>query len=199
MSGPVEKSALRKVYLRLLPIALLTYFLCYVDRINVGFAALTMRGDLGMSATDFGFATGTFYWGYFIFEVPSNIIMEKVGARLWIARIMITWGLLSGATAFCVGPWSFLTMRFLLGLAEAGLFPGMILFFTYWFPDWHRARVVSGFMVALPLAVAAGSPVSTAILSGFDGVVGLAGWKWMVIAEAVPTVLVGGFLLFFVR
>jgi ACS family tartrate transporter-like MFS transporter len=194
----VEQSTMRKVYWRLLPLAILTYFLCYLDRINVGFAALTMNKDLGLDAATYGLAAGTFFWGYFLFEVPSNMILEKVGARIWIARIMVSWGILSGATAFCVGPWSFLTMRFLLGLAEAGLFPGMILFFTYWFPDWHRARIVSGFMVALPLAVAAGSPVSTAILGGFDGVLGLAGWKWMFISEAVPTVLVGIFILFFV-
>ncbi len=195
---PVEQSTMRKVYWRLLPLAILTYFLCYLDRINVGFAALTMNKDLGLDAATYGLAAGTFFWGYFLFEVPSNIILEKVGARIWIARIMISWGILSGATAFCTGPWSFLTMRFLLGLAEAGLFPGMILFFTYWFPDWHRARIVSGFMVALPLAVAAGAPVSTAILSGFDGVMGLAGWKWMFIAEAIPTVLVGFVILWFI-
>jgi ACS family tartrate transporter-like MFS transporter len=194
---PVERSTMRKVYWRLLPLTILTYFLCYLDRINVGFAALTMNKDLGLDAATYGLAAGTFFWGYFLFEVPSNIILEKVGARLWIARIMVSWGVLSGATAFCVGPWSFLTMRFLLGLAEAGLFPGLILFFTYWFPDWHRARVVSGFMVALPAAVAAGSPVSTSLL-GLDGLLGLAGWKWMFIAEAVPTVLVGIFILFFV-
>ena len=143
---------------------ILTYFLCYLDRINVGFAALTMNKDLGLDAATYGLAAGAFFWGYFLFEVPSNMILEKVGARIWIARIMITWGLLSGATAFCTGPWSFLIMRFLLGLAEAGLFPGMILFFTYWFPDWHRARIVAGFTVALPLAVAAGAPLSTALL-----------------------------------
>jgi ACS family tartrate transporter-like MFS transporter len=191
----VERSTMRKVYWRLLPLTILTYFLCYLDRINVGFAALTMNKDLGLDAATYGMAAGAFFWGYFLFEVPSNIILEKVGARIWIARIMVTWGLLSGATAFCVGPWSFLTMRFLLGLAEAGLFPGMILFFTYWFPDWHRARIVSAFMVALPLAVATGAPISTALLE-LNGLFGLAGWKWMFIFEAVPTVLVGIFLLF---
>jgi ACS family tartrate transporter-like MFS transporter len=191
----VERSTMRKVYWRLLPLTILTYFLCYLDRINVGFAALTMNKDLGLDAATYGMAAGAFFWGYFLFEVPSNIILEKIGARIWIARIMVTWGLLSGATAFCVGPWSFLTMRFLLGLAEAGLFPGMILFFTYWFPDWHRARIVSAFMVALPLAVATGAPVSTALLE-LNGLFGLAGWKWMFIFEAVPTVLVGIFLLF---
>jgi MFS transporter, ACS family, tartrate transporter len=194
---PVEQSTMRKVYWRLLPLCVLTYFLCYLDRINVGFAALTMNKDLGLDAATYGMAAGAFFWGYFLFEVPSNIILEKVGARLWIARIMVTWGVLSGATAFCVGPWSFLTVRFLLGLAEAGLFPGMILFFTYWFPDRHRARIVAGFTVALPLAVAAGAPMSTALL-GLNGLWGLAGWKLMFLAEAAPTVLVGIFILFFV-
>jgi ACS family tartrate transporter-like MFS transporter len=193
----IERSTMRKVYWRLLPLTIIAYFLCYLDRINVGFAALTMNKDLGLDAAIYGMAAGAFFWGYFLFEVPSNIILEKVGARMWIARIMVSWGVLSGATAFCVGPWSFLIMRFLLGLAEAGLFPGMILFFTYWFPDWHRARIVSGFMVALPLAVAVGSPVSTGLL-GLDGLAGLAGWKWMFIAEAIPTVLVGFFIFFYV-
>jgi ACS family tartrate transporter-like MFS transporter len=195
MAGSVEKSAIRKVYLRLLPIAVVTYFLCYVDRINVGFAALTMRGDLGMSATDFGFAAGTFYWGYFIFEVPSNIIMEKVGARLWIARIMITWGLLAAATAFATGAPSFAIIRFLLGLAEAGFFPGLVLYFTYWFPHYHHARIVSGFLTALPVAVAAGAPLSTALLS-LDGWLGLHGWQHMYILEGFPTVLIGIVVLF---
>jgi MFS transporter, ACS family, tartrate transporter len=197
MAGTVEQSTARKVYRRLLPLAVLTYFLCYLDRINVGFASLTMNKDLGLDPATYGLAAGAFFWGYFLFEVPSNLILEKVGARIWIARIMITWGLLSGATAFCTGPWSFLTMRFLLGLAEAGLFPGMILFFTYWFPDWHRGRIMAGFTVALPLAVAAGAPLSTALLE-LNGTWGLAGWKWMFIAEAIPTILVGIFFFFFV-
>jgi ACS family tartrate transporter-like MFS transporter len=196
-ANQVEQSTARKVYRRLLPLAILTYFLCYLDRINVGFAALTMNKDLGLDAATYGMAAGAFFWGYFLFEVPSNLILEKVGARLWIARIMVTWGLLSGATAFCNGPWSFLTMRFLLGLAEAGLFPGMILFFTYWFPEWHRGRIMAGFTVALPLAVAAGAPLSTALLE-LNGVLGIAGWKWMFIAESVPTILVGIFFFFFV-
>src|SRR5881392_2258034 len=164
----IEKSCMRKIYLRLLPFAILSYFLAYIDRINVSFAALTMRGDLGISAGEYGFALGTFYWGYFLFEVPSNVILEKVGARLWIARIMITWGLLSGATALAVGPNSFAAIRFLLGLAEAGLFPGFVLYFTYWFPDRYRARINAGFTLALPIAVATGAPISTALL-GLDG------------------------------
>ncbi|HET6306347.1 MAG TPA: MFS transporter [Rhodopila sp.] len=194
MENAVERSAMRKVYVRLLPIALLTYFLCYIDRINVGFAALTMRGDLHMSAADFGFAAGTFYWGYFLFEVPSNIIMEKVGARLWIARIMITWGALAAATALATGVQSFAIIRFFLGLAEAGFFPGLILYFTYWFPHYHHARIVSGFLTALPVAVAAGAPISTAIL-GLDGWLGLRGWQHMYLLEGLPTVLIGFLLL----
>ena len=130
MDASLEASTMRKVYLRLLPFAVICYVLAYIDRINSSFAALTMRGDLNMSAADFGFAVGTFYWAYFLFEVPSNVIMEKVGARIWIARIMITWGLISMATAFVVGPKSFALARFLLGLAEAGFTPGIYLYFT---------------------------------------------------------------------
>jgi len=196
MDRTLERTAIRKVYLRLLPFAVLSYFLCYLDRINVGFAALTMNKDLGLDAATYGLAAGAFFWGYFILEVPSNLILEKVGARRWIARIMVSWGLLSGATAFCTGPWSFMTLRFLLGLAEAGLFPGIIFFMTYWFPERHRARIFSGFTLALPIAVAVGSPVSTALL-GLNGLLGLAGWKWMYIAEATPTVLVGIAALFY--
>ncbi|HVY16294.1 MAG TPA: MFS transporter [Rhodopila sp.] len=195
MLDAIQASAMRKVYLRLLPIAVLTYFLCYVDRINVGFAALTMRGDLKMSASDFGFAAGTFYWGYFLFEVPSNVIMEKVGARLWIARIMITWGILSAATALATGSQSFAAIRFFLGLAEAGFFPGLILYFTYWFPHHHHARIMSGFLIGLPIAVAAGAPISTAML-GLDGWLGLHGWQHMYLLEGLPTVVIGVLVLF---
>ena len=128
MDAAIEKTAMRKVYMRLLPFAILSYFLAYIDRINVSFAGLTMRGDLDMSATAFGFAVGTFYWGYFLFEVPSNIAMEKVGARLWIARILITWGIFAGLTAMVTGSTSFAIVRFLLGVAEAGFFPGIVLY-----------------------------------------------------------------------
>ena len=158
MDGAVEKSAMRKIYMRLLPFAILSYVLAYIDRINVSFAGLTMRGDLDMSAAAFGFATGTFFWGYFIFEVPSNVILEKVGARLWIARIMISWGIIAGLTALVTGTMTFTVVRFLLGAAEAGFFPGLLLYFTYWFPSNHHARIVSGFMIGLPIAVAAGAP-----------------------------------------
>src|ERR1700719_10839 len=144
MLRTVEQSTMRKVYLRILPFAVLTYFFCYLDRINVGFASLTMNQDLGLDPAMYGMAAGAFFWGYVLFEVPSNIILQKVGARLCLARIMVTWGIMSGLTAACTGPWSFMAVRFLLGLAEAGLYPGMVLYFTYWFPDHHRARIVAG-------------------------------------------------------
>jgi ACS family tartrate transporter-like MFS transporter len=191
----VERSAMRKIYLRLLPFAILSYFLAYIDRINVSFAALTMRDDLSISASAYGFALGTFYWGYFIFEVPSNVVMEKVGARIWIARIMITWGILAGVTAMVTGATSFGVVRFFLGVAEAGFFPGLVLYFTYWFPTYHHARIVSGFLIGLPIAVAGGAPISTALL-GLDGLFGLKGWQIMYLAEGVPTVLVGLLTLF---
>src|SRR5437868_3816285 len=190
MDDLVEKSAMRKIYIRLLPFAILSYFLAYIDRINGSFAALTMRGDLDMTATVYGFAVGTFYWGYFIFEVPSNVIMEKVGARIWIARIMITWGVLAGITAAVTGSTSFGIVRFLLGVAEAGFFPGIVLYFTYWFPSYHHARIVSGFLMGLPVAVAIGAPISTALL-GLDGLFGLRGWQVMYTAEPIPTVVIG--------
>src|ERR1700760_4333171 len=190
MDATLERSTMRKVYLRLLPFAMLCYILAYIDRINVSFAGLTMRDDLGMSAGTFGFAVGMFYWGYFIFEVPSNVILEKIGARIWIARIMLTWGVLAGLTAMVTGSTSFSIVRFLLGVAEAGFFPGIILYFTYWFPANLLARLVSVFLVALPVAVALGSPISTGLL-GLDGLFGLRGWQVMYIAEAIPTVVLG--------
>jgi ACS family tartrate transporter-like MFS transporter len=190
MTQAIEKSAMTKIYMRLLPFAIVSYFLAYIDRINVSFAALTMRDDLQMSASAYGFALGTFYWAYFIFEVPSNVVMEKVGARLWIARIMITWGLFACATAFVTGATSFGIVRFLLGAAEAGFFPGIILYFTYWFPSYHHARIVSGFLIGLPIAVAAGAPLSTALLE-LDGLFGLRGWQIMFLAEGIPTLLIG--------
>src|SRR5215813_8760782 len=190
MDGAIENSAMRKIYLRLLPFAVLSYILAYIDRINVSFAGLTMQGDLKLSATEFGFGLGTFFLGYFIFEVPSNVIMEKIGARIWIARIMITWGIFAGAMAFVTDVTSFSIVRFLLGVAEAGFFPGMLLYFTYWFPRRHHARIVSGFLVGLPIAVALGAPISTGLL-GLDGLLGLKGWQIMYLAEAVPTIVIG--------
>jgi len=195
MGPTIERQTMRKVYLRLLPLAMIVYFFCYLDRINVSFAALQMNADIGLTAAAYGLSSTAFYIGYCLFEVPSNVILDKVGARIWIARIMITWGLVSGATAFATGPISFLTIRLLLGFAEAGLFPGIVLLFTYWFPDHHRARIVSSFTLALPISVALGAPVSTAIL-GLDGWLGYAGWKWIFLLEAVPTIVIGIVVLF---
>jgi ACS family tartrate transporter-like MFS transporter len=194
MDGAIEKSAMRKVYLHILPITVVMYFLCYIDRINVSFAALTMNKDIGLDAWTYGLSSSAFYLGYVVFEIPSNLIMDKVGARLWLARIMITWGLASAATAAVIGPNSFLAIRFILGAGEAGLFPGTLLLFTYWFPDSHRARIIGSFTLALPVSVALGAPISTAIL-GLDGMLGIKGWQWIYILEAIPTVIVGFFVL----
>ncbi len=186
----LERSTMRKAWLRLVPYCFVLYILCYIDRINVSFAALTMNSDLGLTAHIYGLAAGAFFWGYCLLEIPANIILERVGARPWIARIMITWGLCSAATAFATGPWSFFGIRVLLGIAEAGLFPGLILYFHRWFPQRHRGRVVGWFLTGLPLATAIGGPLSTALLQ-LDGVWGLRGWQWMFIGEGVPTVLIG--------
>ncbi len=190
-------SALRKVAWRLIPFMALLYFVAFLDRVNIGFAALTMNADLGLSPRMFGFASGIFFIGYVLFEVPSNIIMERVGARIWIARIMITWGLLSAGTAFVSSPTSLYVLRFLLGVAEAGFFPGMILYLTYWFPAPFRARILGAFMVALPVSNVIGSPVSTALLS-FEAR-GLHGWQWMFLLEGIPAVLCGVAVLAFLR
>src|SRR5471030_156679 len=171
MNETIEKAAMRKVYLRILPLAMIMYFLCYIDRINVSFAALTMNKDIGLTAATYGFSSTAFYVGYVLCEIPSNLVMDKVGARLWLARIMVTWGIASAATAAVIGPNTFLLVRFLLGVGEAGLFPGMILLFTYWFPDAYRGRIIGSFTLALPVSVALGAPISTSIL-GMDGNLG---------------------------
>jgi MFS transporter, ACS family, tartrate transporter len=189
--------ALRKAAWRLIPFMGLLYFVAFLDRVNVGFAALTMNADLGLSPRMFGFASGIFFIGYVLFEVPSNIIMQRLGARLWIARIMITWGLLSAGTAFVSSPNQLYVLRFLLGVAEAGFFPGMILYLTYWFPAAWRARILSAFMIALPVSSAIGNPVSSALLS--LQAYGLHGWQWMFLLEGVPAVLCGVAVLVFLR
>ncbi len=195
VDSALERATLRKVYLRVVPLCFVLYILCYVDRINVSFAALTMNRDLGLSAYIYGLAAGAFFWGYCLLEVPSNIILQKVGARLWIARIMISWGLLSAATALVTGPASFFVVRVLVGVAEAGLFPGLLLYFHRWFPQHHRGRVVGWFLTGLPLATAIGAPVSTAFLQ-MEGIGGLHGWQWMFVGEGIPTALVGVAVLF---
>ena len=190
MITAIERQTMKKVYLRLLLFCFILYFICYLDRVNVGFAALTMNKDLGLSSYVFGLGAGAFFWGYFILEVPSNLILERVGARRWIARVMVSWGLVSGAFAFINGPTSFFILRFLLGLAEAGFFPGMILYFTYWFPPSHRCRITAGFMAAIPVSIGLGAPISTALLE-LDGVLGIAGWRWLFLCEAAPAVIFG--------
>ena len=195
-ASAIERQTMGKIYARLLPFCFVLYFICYLDRANIGFAALTMNKDLGLSGYIYGLGAGAFFWGYFILEVPSNLILERVGARRWIARIMVSWGIVSGAFAFTQGPISFFCLRFGLGLAEAGFFPGMILYFTFWFPPAHRARIVAGFMAAIPVSLGLGAPVSTALLQ-MDGIWGLAGWKWLFLGEAAPAVIFGLLCVFY--
>ena len=186
----VERRTIAKVSWRLLPLVAIAYCIAYIDRSNISIAALTMNKDLGFTAYIYGWGAGIFFFGYFLFEVPSNLILERAGARLWIARIMITWGIISGLTAFVTGTTSFLVIRFLLGAAEAGFFPGMILYFTYWFPPEYRGRVISTLFIAQPVANAVASIASAAVLE-MDGMLGLKGWQWIFIIEALPAVLVG--------
>jgi ACS family tartrate transporter-like MFS transporter len=188
MERTIEQRTIAKVSWRLLPLIVIIYFVAYMDRTNVGFAAISMNRDLGFSAYVYGWGAGIFFLGYFLFEVPSNVILEKTGARIWIARIMITWGLVAAAMAWTAGPVSFLVLRFLLGVAEAGFFPGMILYFTYWFPSKYRARVIGALFLAVPGSNAVTATVSGAILQ-LDSVLGLKGWQWLFILEAVPAVL----------
>src|SRR5277367_4465611 len=190
----LEQGAIRKITWRLIPFLMLLYFVAFLDRINVGFAALTMNKDVGLTSQMFGLGAGIFFLGYFLFEVPSTVILHKVGARFWIGRVMITWGLVSAAMAFTRGPISFYVLRFLLGLAEAGFFPGIILYLSYWFPASHRSAVTAMFMAAAPLAGFIGSPVSGALMQ-LNGLLGLRGWQWLFLLEGVPA-LVLGFITF---
>jgi ACS family tartrate transporter-like MFS transporter len=185
----IERRTISKVSWRLLPLIVVLYCVAYIDRTNVSFAALTMNKDLGLTAYVYGLGAGVFFLSYFLFEIPSNLILEKTGARIWIARIMITWGLVSALTAFVTGPTSFLVFRFLLGAAEAGFFPGMILYFTYWYPSIYRGRVISTLFIAQPVANAVAAIASGTILDNMDGLLGLKGWQWVFILEALPAVL----------
>ena len=191
----IEKVTMRRVLLRLVPFLMVCYFFALLDRVNVGFAALQMNKDLGLSPSMFGFAASLFFVSYFLVEVPSNLALQKVGARRWIARIMITWGLVTACTALVVGPHSLYAMRFLLGGAEAGFFPGAILYLTYWLPSPYRARILATFTISIPLATFLGSPLSVGLLE-LDGVLGLRGWQWLFILEGLPTVLLGLACLF---
>jgi MFS transporter, ACS family, tartrate transporter len=183
------RATLRKVAWRLIPFLGVLYFFAFLDRVNVGFAALTMNADLGLSAAAYGLGSGIFFLGYVLFEVPSNVLLERFGARAWIARIMISWGVLSASMAFVQGPASFYTVRFLLGVAEAGFFPGIIYYLTCWFPSRYRARIIALFMVALPLSSVIGAPISTSLLG--IRAAGLEGWQWMFLLEAIPTIILG--------
>ncbi|MDN7179259.1 MFS transporter [Caballeronia sp. SEWSISQ10-4 2] len=190
----LENRTLARVTKRLVPFLILCYFIAYLDRVNVGFAALQMNKDLGFSSSAYGFGAGIFFIAYFFFEVPSNLLLEKFGARRWIARIMFTWGILAGAMAFIpdISRWTglsaahvFYTLRVLLGIAEAGFFPGIIFFLTLWYPAAYRARVVGYFMVAIPLSTVIGAPISGALLN-LDKLASLAGWQWVYLIEALP-------------
>ena len=187
-ASEIERRTIRKVAWRLLPLIVVIYFVAYIDRTNVSFAAFGMTRDLGLTAYIYGWGAGIFFLGYFLFEVPSNLLLEKVGARKWIARIMITWGLMAAAMAFVQGATSFLVLRFFLGVAEAGFFPGVILYFTYWFPKQYRGRVIAALFLAVPGSNALTAVISGALL-GLDGVLGIPGWKWLYIVEALPAVL----------
>ena len=190
-------AAYRKVTWRLLPFLMLCYVVAYLDRVNVGFARLQMLADLRFSETVYGLGAGMFFIGYFLFEVPSNLLLHRVGARVWIARIMITWGLVSASFMFIRTPASFYVLRFILGIAEAGFFPGIILYLTYWYPSHRRSRMVSLFMAAPPIAGIFGGPLSGWIMQRFAGVHGLAGWQWLFVLEAIPAIVVGIAVLFF--
>lgn len=205
MLQDVEARTIPKVTTRLVPFLVVCYFVAYLDRVNVGFAALTMNQDLGLSQTAFGLGAGIFFLAYFIFEVPSNLLLERLGARTWIARIMLSWGILSGSMGFL--PWisrvtglgnesSFYVLRVLLGAAEAGFFPGIIFYLTLWFPAEYRARIVGYFMAAIPLSTVIGAPVS-GILLYLHGGLGLAGWQWLFLIEAIPAVVLSVVVFFY--
>ena len=187
----LEARTIARVTTRLVPFLIVCYFVAYLDRVNVSFASLTMNKDLGISATAYGFGAGIFFLSYFVFEVPSNLFLERFGARKWIARIMVTWGIISAAMCMVSGEMSFYVLRFLLGVAEAGFFPGIILYLSQWFPAERRGRVTALFMTALPMSGVIGSPASGWILQTFAGVNGWAGWQWLFLLEGIPTVLVG--------
>ena len=206
MAKPAEQNATArenaiytKVTRRLIPLLFISYVVAYLDRVNVGFAKLQMLNDLRFSDTVFGLGAGIFFIGYFLFEIPSNIVLHRVGARIWIARIMITWGLISGAMIFIDTPTTFYVVRFFLGAAEAGFFPGVILYITYWYPSQRRGKITTLFMTAVPLSGVIGGPLSGWIMQNMPGVGGMAGWQWMFICEALPSILVGLVVIFYLQ
>jgi MFS transporter, ACS family, tartrate transporter len=192
----LEAGTIRKITIRIVPFLMLCYFFCYLDRVNVGFAALDMNRDLGLTASVFGFGAGILFLTYGLFEVPSNIMAVRLGARRWIGRIMITWGIIAAGMMFVTGANSFYTVRIILGAAEAGFFPGAVFYMSTWFPGTYRARMIAFFMCTSPIAAAIGAPVSTSLL-GLQGLGGLHGWQWLFIAEGLPATLLGIFALFY--
>lgn len=192
-----ETEVYRKVTWRLVPLLFICYVVAYLDRVNVGFAKLQMLHDLKFSDTVYGFGAGIFFIGYFLFEVPSNVILHRTGARRWIARIMVTWGIVSSAIMFVTTPVAFYIMRFLLGLAEAGFFPGIILYLTYWYPSARRGQITAFFMSAVAFSGIVGGPASGWIMQNLAGVNGWAGWQWLFLLEGIPSVIVGVVVLFF--
>src|SRR4051812_25919080 len=182
-SESFETATYAKVTWRLIPFLFVCYVVAYLDRVNVGFAKLQMLNDLRFSETVYGLGAGIFFIGYFLFEIPSNVILHRVGARLWIARVMLTWSVISAAMLFVTSPTGFYTLRFLLGVAEAGFFPGVILYLTYWYPSGRRAGIIALFMTGIPVAGLLGGPISGWILNGMAGVQGLAGWQWLFMVE----------------
>ncbi|NLP63719.1 MFS transporter [Paraburkholderia sacchari] len=190
MHSELETRVSKKLMWRIIPFVMLLYFVSFLDRVNVGFAAMSMNKAIGLSSAAFGFGGGLFFIGYFLFEVPSNLILHRVGARVWIARVMVTWGIVSAASAFVSGPASFYTLRFLLGIAEAGFFPGIILYLSQWFPSRQRAVAAAWFMAAAPISTAIGSPLSGAIMQ-MKPMFGLADWQMLYVLEAIPAVVLG--------
>jgi D-galactonate transporter len=195
--SPTEERTYAKITTRLIPFLFICYLAAYLDRVNIGFAKLQMSSELKFSETVYGFGAGIFFLGYVLFEVPSNIVLHRVGARLWIARIMITWGLLSGAMVFVTTSTMFYVLRFLLGVAEAGFIPGILLYLTYWYPASRRGRITAIFLAAIPVSSIIGGPISGWILSALSGTHGLSGWQWLFIVETIPSLVLGVVILFY--
>lgn len=191
MQALQEAAVLRKTALRIIPLLFILYIVSFIDRTNVGFAALQMNHQIGLTPAMYGIGAGIFFIGMCPFEVPSNLMMVRFGARVWLTRIMVVWGCVTLATSMIGGPHSFYVMRFLLGISEAGFFPGVLFYLTFWFPREHRTRIIARFMISLPIAAAIGGPISSFVLQAFDGALGLPGWRWIFIIEGLPAVLLG--------
>jgi MFS transporter, ACS family, tartrate transporter len=193
----VEAITIHRIYWRIIPLFFAMMFFNYLDRINIGFASLRMNHDLGFGPTVFGFGASIFFVGYMLVEVPSNLMLHWVGARVWLSRILMSWGVVAACMAFTSSTWSFYVLRFALGLAEAGFMPGVVLYFTYWFPARYRARAIAGYIIAGSFSAVLGGPISTIVMTYSDGFAGLHGWQWMFVAEGVPTILLGVFTLYY--